>query len=620
MVTAIKRNIEVINPKDYLEPGTDLGEALPKKCTIFVKDWNSYIVLEKSPEKQIKGYKCPRESLRNFPPNSGTYELADDPASPVVLICPAQDKILQSHAIRFGACASGPCLTPSRGVELLITNIIYNPNIRWVITAGKDSAHLSGNVIRCLLEHGIDHRTRRVRNTKCPTFPYLKNLPQELIERFREQVKVIDLLNCKDPYVIGLIIRLCIQEPKNAFLVEIAKKEQSLKVYDPGAYSHEGVLFKYSVMEMSEGFVDSPSPVGTTLHCLSVTQAYKELQRHIFGHGSWVAQESTRHVLDIISTQAIIYDVYHDLVPPAYYPTGWTTSSESTQDYLDKYATWLYLFPFSDVRFDNEIKKTVPFIPDKENHEYSYGTRTTAYRVELSTLKEREDITELVRHYHERFYEKLPSNGDIVQFYKELEEVQNQSFNSLMAMAKGTVSNIKDEVTGSYRIYSQPQIPNIDLLSRCSTHFQLQIPDIDLKGKPEQMHNPCFCLYELYPRKINYGEVIRGQYVLRLPLPALIDVEDYFPEDAKYNYGWLLYPCFFLRAHDILAFPSNASGGIKVANFISYYLQQETGENVPIGAYIHHAGSLHICDYAIPKQTLKSILDRLKRNDALKEQ
>ena len=138
--------------------------------------------------------------------------------------------------------------------------------------------------------------------------------------------------------------------------------------------------------------------------------------------------------------------------------------------------------------------------------------------------------------------------------------------------------------------------------------------------KPEQMHNPCFCLYELYPRKINYGEVIRGHYVLRIPLPALIDAEDYFPADANYNYGCLLYPCFFLRAHDILAFPSNASGGIRVAHFISYYLQQETGENVPIGAYIHHAGSLHICDYAIPKQTLNSILERLKRNEGLKEE
>jgi tetrahydromethanopterin S-methyltransferase subunit A len=606
IATAIKRNSKMINPEDYLQPGTDLGVALPKKCNIFVKDWDNYIFLEKSPEKQNKGYKCPRESIPDFPPNSGTYELTDDPASPVVLICPAQNKILQSYAIRFGACASGPCLTPSRGVELLITNIIYNPNIRWIITAGKDSAHLSGDVIRCLVEHGIDLGTKRVRNTKCPTFPYLKNLPPELIERFREQVKVIDLLNCNDPYIIGLIIRLCIQEPKNAFKAEIPQKGQNLKLYDPGAYSPEGVLFNYSVMEMSEGFVDSPSPVGTTLHCLSVTQAYKELQRHIFGHGSWVAQESTRHVLDIISTQAIIYDVYHDLVPDEYYPTGWTTSSELTQDYLDKYATWLYLFPFTDVRFDTEIKKTVPFIPEKENHEYSYGTRTTAYRVELASLKEKEDIMELVRQYQERFYHKTPSNSHILQFYTQLEEVQNQSFNSLMAMAKGTVSNIKDKVTGSYRIYGQGQIPNIDLPS-ISTHFQLQIPDMDLKGKPEQMHNPCFCLYELYPRKLNYGEVVRGQHVLRLPLPALIDAKDYFPEDAKLKYGWLLYPCFFLRAHDILAFPSNASGGIKVANFISYYIQHESGENVPIGAYTHHAGSLHICDYAIPKQTLKAI-------------
>ncbi len=608
----------VINPSDYLKPGIDLGISLPANCKVFVEKWNDYIYIEKNPINTNRIIKFPRDKLHDFPPNSGTYELSDDPASSVVVICPRQDKSLQSHAVHFGACASGPCQTPSKGVELFITNTISNPNIRYVILAGKDSGHLSGDVIRCLAEFGIDEKTRRVKNTKCPTYPYLKNLPLEYIETFRKQVKVIDLLRCEDPAVMGLVVRLCLQEPENAFKVKIPIKNQDFVLYDPGTFSNEPIIFDYSILEMSEGFVDSPSPVGTTLHCLSVSQAYAMLEKHIFGHGSWVLQESSRQVLDIISTQVIIYDTKNEVVPEEYYPTDWTTSMKLTEDYLSKYSIWCYLFPFSDVRFDNEIGKTVPFFPDFQTLDYTYGTRATAYRVELASDKEKKEIIDIVKRYHEKFYDKVPSFQNINKFYDELKDVQKDSYNSLFAMAKGAVLNIEDEITGSYRLYSQYQIPKLDNISNCSPtnlHFQLQIPEMDLKGRPQQMHNPCFCLYELYPRKLNYGEVRRDKLTLRLPLPALVDADDYFPDDAELKYGWLLYPCFFLRAHDLLAFPSNAYAGIKIAEFISYYIECETNKNVPIGAYTHHAGSLHICDYAIPKHALKTILDKHNKNN-----
>lgn len=607
--------MNIIEPSDYLKPGIDLGVSLPPNCALFVEKWNDYIHIEKKPVSKNKIIKFPRDQLEDFPPNSGSYELSDDPASPVVVICPRQDKSLQSHAVHFGACASGPCQTPSKGIELLITNTISNPNIRYIILAGKDSGHLSGDVIRCLVEHGIDEKTRRVKKTRCPTYPYLKNLPLEYIEIFRKQVKVIDLLGCEDPAVLGIIIRLCLQEPGNAFNVKIPFKNQELVLYDCGAFSSEKIVFNYSIMEMSEGFVDSPSPIGTTLHCLSVSQAYSMLEKHIFGHGSWVLQESSRQVLDIISTQAIIYDTKNELIPDDYYPADWTTSMKLTEDYLNKYSIWCYLFPLSNVRFDTETEKTVPYIPDIKNLGYTYGTRATAYGVEQAKGSEIDDIIEIVKRYQDKYYDNAPSFQVVSRFYGELADVQEKSYNSLLAMAKGASQNIKDEITGSYRLYSQYQIPKSDF-SQCSTsnlHFQLQIPEIDLKGKPQEMHNPCFCLYELYPRKLHYGVVKRDNLTLRLPLPELVDAEDYFPDDAKLEFGWLLYPCFFLRANDLLAFPSNAYAGIKIAEYISDYIAGETNTDAPTGAYTHHAGSLHICDYAIPKNTLKAILDKHNR-------
>lgn len=51
--------------------------------------------------------------------------------------------------------------------------------------------------MKALVENGVDEN-KRIVGTGAPT-PYLYNLPPELVERFRKQVSVVDLIGCTDP-------------------------------------------------------------------------------------------------------------------------------------------------------------------------------------------------------------------------------------------------------------------------------------------------------------------------------------------------------------------------------------------------------------------------------------
>jgi hypothetical protein len=206
------------------------------------------------------------------------------------------------------------------------------------------------------------------------------------------------------------------------------------------------------------------------------------------------------------------------------------------------------LFPFSDVRFNEREKIIEPYVPEKMD--YAYGTRLTAYGIEFASTEEKNNVMDLARELHERFKEKIPSGRQIIAFYEMLESVQEKSFNQLFKTAKAAKLCREKGITSSYRLY-----------------MSLQIPSIDVKENPLQAHNPCFCLYEVYPRKI----------------------------EGK----WLLDCCMFLRANDLLAVPANANGGLSLQEFIADYAGMKPG------TFVYHAGSLHLCDYLLDKETVE---------------
>ncbi len=175
------------------------------------------------------------EPSPGYPPEEGRYLRGNDysPVAVLIILIHPDDKIppgietLVRTGVESGAALSGTLQTENIGLEKLICNIVANPNIRYLILAGPESpGHFTGEALIALFKNGIDQK-KRIMGTKSPA-PYLFNIPAEDVERFREQVTLVNLLNEGDPDVIRQAVWSCYQEKPTQF--------RSYSLYDPGAY------------------------------------------------------------------------------------------------------------------------------------------------------------------------------------------------------------------------------------------------------------------------------------------------------------------------------------------------------------------------------------------------
>ena len=175
------------------------------------------------------------EPAPDYPPEEGCYLRGNDysPVAVVVILrwhreeTPPEIEQLVRVAVESGAALAGTLQTENVGLEKVICNIVSNPNIRYVIVCGPESpGHLTGQAVLALSANGIDER-KRIIGAEAPT-PYLFNIPAGHVERFREQVTVIDLINEGSPDVLRQAVWACYQEEPTAF--------KTYTLCDPGAY------------------------------------------------------------------------------------------------------------------------------------------------------------------------------------------------------------------------------------------------------------------------------------------------------------------------------------------------------------------------------------------------
>jgi tetrahydromethanopterin S-methyltransferase subunit A len=180
------------------------------------------------------------EPASSYPPEEGRYLRGNDysPVAVAVILIYDQEKIppdienLVRVGLESGAALSGTIQTENIGIEKLICNIVANPNIRYLVVFGPESpGHQTGDALLMLLENGVDER-RRIIAAQALT-PYLFNLPVEYIARFRQQVRMINLLDEGDPDLLRRAVWSCYQEEPTSF--------QNYTLFDPGAYP-EGPL------------------------------------------------------------------------------------------------------------------------------------------------------------------------------------------------------------------------------------------------------------------------------------------------------------------------------------------------------------------------------------------
>ncbi|MCX6354129.1 MAG: tetrahydromethanopterin S-methyltransferase subunit A [Candidatus Aureabacteria bacterium] len=174
------------------------------------------------------------EPSPEYPPEEGCYLRGNDysPVAVCVILnrrreeTPPDYEMLVRVAVETGAALAGTLQTENIGLEKIILNITANPNIRYLVQLGPESpGHLTGAAIAALMKNGVDAR-KRIIGSESPT-PYLFNISMEHIERFREQVTLVDFLNEGSVDLVRGAVQACYQEEPAEF--------RGYRLFDPGA-------------------------------------------------------------------------------------------------------------------------------------------------------------------------------------------------------------------------------------------------------------------------------------------------------------------------------------------------------------------------------------------------
>lgn len=138
-----------------------------------------------------------------------TYRYGDL-TSPVAVLTLASDYErfhLKGYAI------IGSCFTENLGVEMVISDMLKLPDIRYLIMCGQESQHLAGDAFRCLHENGISQvgTYRRIVGCKSP-LPFIDDIPDWAIDAFMDDIVLVDMAGVDDDAAIQAKIDECVAE------------------------------------------------------------------------------------------------------------------------------------------------------------------------------------------------------------------------------------------------------------------------------------------------------------------------------------------------------------------------------------------------------------------------
>jgi tetrahydromethanopterin S-methyltransferase subunit A len=193
---------------------------------------------------------CPTEPVEmraGWPPLPGSYRVLRYRAP--VAVCTLNSEELIDPVVTAEPeviAIAGTLQTENLGIERLITNVLANPFIRFVVVCGADSrqmiGHLPGQSPVALARDGMNP-SRRIINAKGKR-PVLRNLEAAAVAHFRKTVEVIDLIGVSDMERITAAVRGCAQRnpgPADPFApssiaVPVAGMVPEKMVSDPAGY------------------------------------------------------------------------------------------------------------------------------------------------------------------------------------------------------------------------------------------------------------------------------------------------------------------------------------------------------------------------------------------------
>ena len=154
-----------------------------------------------------------------WPVISGDY-IVGDPESPVAVTT------LASHieAELSGAAIAGPCKTENLGIEK-------------VILAGAEvQGHITGQSFKALHENGADADKKKIIGAT-GAIPFVENVPLEGVERFQQQLEIVDLIDTEDVGAIQSKINECIEKDPGALeadpiVMEVDEENEKMVIVD----------------------------------------------------------------------------------------------------------------------------------------------------------------------------------------------------------------------------------------------------------------------------------------------------------------------------------------------------------------------------------------------------
>ena len=176
-----------------------------------------------------------------WPMLKGEYKTGSQNSCVAVVTCGSHldDEVL----ISAGAAISGSCKTENLGIEKLVSHIISNPNIRFLIVAGAEvKGHITGEAILMLHQNGISKN--RIVGAK-GAIPYIENLSEASVTRFMEQIQCVDMINVEDIDEITEKIKECVSNDPGAYpaepLLQDVKENKAKDEFDETEFNAETV-------------------------------------------------------------------------------------------------------------------------------------------------------------------------------------------------------------------------------------------------------------------------------------------------------------------------------------------------------------------------------------------
>jgi len=223
-----------------------------------------------------------------WPMLKGEYKTGDPNSCVAVVTCGSH--LDDSELIRAGAAISGSCKTENLGIEKLVSHIIANPNIRYLIVTGAEvKGHITGEAILMLRQNGISKN--RIVGAK-GAIPYIENLSEDAVKRFMEQIECIDMMNVEDIRLISQKIKECTKNDPGAFSAEPFLQEVKEKGHSDGDdLSEDDGCNEYADLSESKSVTGSNGSGGSAsvaeISALTMITRLKSLDQKIAGIGDY---------------------------------------------------------------------------------------------------------------------------------------------------------------------------------------------------------------------------------------------------------------------------------------------------------------------------------------------